>query len=203
MNPFRLLVEGSDDLHLIRNLARAHGVSLDRDEILDCGGVDALLHESLPLHLLGSYTSIGVVVDADLDLQSRWQAVRDRLEKSGYAVPVTPDPGGMIITTRRPVVGVWVMPDNALSGTLEDFARQLIAEDDDLWPCVERSVATIPAESRRFHQASERKAQIHTYLAWQQDPGTPLGLAITKKYLQTDAALALTFANWLKGLKNS
>lgn len=197
---FRLLVEGSDDLHLIRNLARAHGVSFDRDEILDCGGVEALLHESLPLHLLGSYTSIGVVVDADLDLQNRWQAVRDRLEKSGYAVPVTPDPDGMIITTRRPIVGVWVMPDNALSGTLEDFARQLIMEDDDLWPFVERSVAAIPGESRRFQQASERKAQIHTYLAWQENPGTPLGLAITKKYLQTDTALALTFVNWLKRL---
>src|SRR5215211_21858 len=134
--PFRLLVEGSDDLHLIRNLARAHGLPLDRDEILDCGGVESLLHESLPLHLRGSYTSIGVVVDADMDLPNRWQAVRDRLERSGYTVPVTPERDGMIIMTRRPVVGVWVMPDNALSGTVEDFARQLITEDDDLWPWV-------------------------------------------------------------------
>jgi hypothetical protein len=200
--PFRLLVEGSDDQHLIRNLLRDHGVTLDLPkEILDCGGVETLLHDSLRLHLSFGYTSIGIVVDADYDIQTRWDSVRNRLVQEGYEIPLTPQPEGLIITTRQPTVGVWIMPDNKLPGTIEDFAKQLVPDGDDLWPLVEQSVAAIPSEWRRFADASTRKAQIHTYLAWQKDPGTPLGLAITKKYFQTNAELALTFVDWIKRLR--
>ena len=41
------------------------------------------------------------------------------------------------------------------------------------------------------------KALIHTWLAWQEDPGTPLGLAVTKRYLDGDHALAQQFVQWL------
>lgn len=200
--PFRLLVEGADDKHLIRNLLRDHDVTLDLPkEILDCGGVETLLHDSLRLHLSFGYTSIGIVVDADLDIQTRWDSVRNRLVQEKYEVPLTPQRDGLIVTTRKPTVGVWIMPDNKLPGTLEDFAKQLVPDDDVLWPLVEQTVAAIPPASRFFSEASTRKAEIHTYLAWQKDPGTPLGLAITKKYFQTDAELALTFVEWIKRLR--
>lgn len=198
---FRLLVEGSDDKHLIGHLLQRHGVILTREEIHECDGVDNLLNESLPVFLKGSYSSIGIVVDADLDVQSRWQSIRGRLEQSGYDTPATPPPGGLIVADRQPAVGVWVMPDNVLPGILEDFVKQLVPPDDDLWPLVERSVAAIPATSRRFHTAAERKAEIHTYLAWQENPGTRMGSAITNQYFEANAALALTFVEWFTRLR--
>jgi hypothetical protein len=36
---------------------------------------------------------------------------------------------------------------------------------------------------RKFALGHFAKAHIHTWLAWQSDPGTPMGLALTKKYL--------------------
>ena len=198
---FRLLVEGSDDKHLIGHLLQQHGVSLTRDEIQECDGVEKLLNESLPIFLKASYTSIGIVVDADLDVQSRWQSIRDRLAQAGYDVPATPPPDGLIVTDRQPAVGVWVMPDNALPGILEDFVKQLVPPGDDLWPLVERSVAAIPATSRRFNAAAERKAEVHTYLAWQEQPGTRMGSAITNRYFEANATLAITFVEWFTRLR--
>ena len=198
---FKLLVEGSDDKHLIGHLLQQHGVSLARDEIQECDGVENLLNESLPIFLKASYTSIGIVVDADLDVQSRWQSIRDRLRQSGYEVPATPTPNGLIVTDRQPAVGVWVMPDNVLPGILEDFVKQLVPPGDDLWPLVERSVAAIPATSRRFAAAAERKAEIHTYLAWQEQPGTRMGSAIANRYFEANATLAITFVEWFMRLR--
>jgi uncharacterized protein DUF3226 len=197
---FRLLVEGSDDKHLIKNLLRDHAIELDEKlEILDCHGVQSLLEESLPTHLLGSYDAIGIIVDADLDLDGRWQSIRDRLLQLGYGPPAQPPPEGLILATRKPAVGVWLMPDNVLPGMLEDFAQQLIPAGDELWPIARSSVAALPVP-RRF--TAERKAEIHTYLAWQEEPGTPLGLAVTKKYFQTDVSLAQRFVDWVRRLTN-
>jgi hypothetical protein len=94
------------------------------------------------------------------------------------------------------------MPDNSLPGTIEDFATHLIPARDELWPRAVRAVETIPAAERRFSNAAVRKAEVHTYLAWQEDPGTPLGLAVTKKYFQSDVGLATRFITWLKTLKD-
>jgi hypothetical protein len=201
MKSFRLLVEGSDDRHLIGHLLQQHGVSLASDEIQECDGVEALLNEKLPVLLKGSYTSIGIVVDADLDVQSRWQSIRGRLRQSGYEVPATPGADGLIVRDRQPAVGVWIMPDNVLPGMLEDFVRQLVPPGDDLWPLAERSVAAIPAPSRRFNATAERKAEIHTYLAWQEQPGTRMGSAIANQYFEANARLAITFVEWFTRLR--
>jgi len=199
---FRLLVEGSDDFHLVKNVLRAHGVTLDQREIHNCGGLEILLDQSLPQHLRASYDAIGVIVDADLDIESRWQSVSARLKEAGYEVPETPPSDGLIVTTHPPVVGVWLMPNNSLPGTLEDFVERLIDPADALWPYAKACVASIPMP-RRFREAAERKAEIHTFLAWQEEPGTPLGLAVTKKYFQTDVALVHSFLAWVNRLRTS
>jgi len=196
--PFRVLVEGSDDLHLIKNVAREHGVDIEK-EVHSCEGIEPLLDEVLPVSLKAGYAAIAVVVDADTDLEARWKAVAHRLTAAGYEVPERPPKDGLILSNRRPAVGVWLMPDNSLPGSLEDFAARLIPPDDALWPRALNAVADIPANERRF--TAVRKAEIHTYLAWQEEPGKPLGLAVTKKYFQTDAELCRRFVSWLRQLK--
>jgi hypothetical protein len=199
---FRLLVEGPDDLHLIKNLSREHGLNFaERSEIHDCGGVAALLGEVLPAHLrAGSYDALAVIVDADENVASRWQAIRHHLITAGYDAPANPQASGLVLRDRRPAVGVWIMPDNTLPGTLETFAERLIPASDELWPMARATVAGIPAASQRFTAAHTRKAEIHTYLAWQQDPGTPLGLAVTKRYFDAHTSAATEFVDWLRRL---
>ncbi|HEX6094788.1 MAG TPA: DUF3226 domain-containing protein [Thermoanaerobaculia bacterium] len=197
--PLRLLVEGSDDYHLIKNVAREHAVDISRDDVSICGGIRELLSEVLPVSLKGTFP-VAVVVDADTDPQARWTAVTHRLREAGYEPPNDLPPAGLILRSHRPAAGVWLMPDNSLAGMLEDFASNLIPSQDPLWPRAMNAVAEIPTAERRF--TTTRKAEIHTYLAWQEEPGTPLGLAVTKRYFQTDSDLCKRFVDWLKQLKD-
>ena len=51
-----------------------------------------------------------------------------------------------------PRFGVWLMPDNQSRGILEDFLHFLVPAGSQLFEHVKSSVATIPANERRFSQ---------------------------------------------------
>jgi hypothetical protein len=199
---FQLLVEGPDDRHVIRNLLRHRGYTFDEGRIRDLEGIHTLL-QGLPVYLKMTEVPLGVVVDADVDLNARWQSVRDRFRAAGYSdVPTAPDANGTISRQDgRPVVGVWIMPDNSLPGSLEDFVHKLVPGGDRLWPIARETVDSIPAADRRFPVQLKGKVQIHTWLAWQEQPGSPMGAAITKKYLDGDSTHADAFVNWFRRLR--
>jgi hypothetical protein len=92
------------------------------------------------------------------------------------------------------------MPDNTVPGMLEDFCRLLIPTNDPLWIRALRAVQAIPESERLFSVQHAAKANIHTWLAWQEEPGKPIGQAITKKYLDADAPHALRLIAWLRSL---
>jgi hypothetical protein len=199
-----LLVEGSDDEHVLKNLCGQRGVQ-NLDEITQLGSVERLL-ENVPVRLKESdVEALGVVIDADTDIAARWQSLRDRLSKAGYqGVPASPNSAGTILSppprSLLPRVGVWIMPDNQTRGILEDFLRFLVPPGSPLFSHVESSVATIPETERRFSQLAQPKAIIHTWLAWQADPGKPLGTAITAKFLDPNVAQVDVLVAWLKSL---
>lgn len=207
--PFKLLVEGKDDLFVIANIRDTHRLT-DNFEIVDCEGV-----EKMPDQIIArikrqrpNITAIGIVVDADQDLKARWNSIRDILVKEDYVVPFKPEKDGTIISGigRNPTIGVWLMPDNLQSGMLEDFVRFLIPEDDSLRPYVSEVLAQIEGQEfdNRYNPDTHRaKAFIHTWLAWQKDPGTPMGLALTKTYLDHNANICLRFVSWLERLFKS
>lgn len=92
------------------------------------------------------------------------------------------------------------MPDNQTKGILEDFLRFLVPVGSRLFDHVTTSVAAIPEGERRFSQLSQPKALIHTWLAWQKDPGTPFGTAITARFLDPDVAQMDVLVLWLRRL---
>jgi hypothetical protein len=125
-----LLVEGPDDEHVLKHLCGNRDVPR-LDEVKSHGGVDQLL-DGFPVQLKASEDGdiVGIVIDADTDLNSRWQSLRNSLIRVGYQdVMKTPSPGGTIldppIDTLLPRVGIWIMPDNQTKGILEDFLRFL------------------------------------------------------------------------------
>ena len=199
-----LLVEGTDDEHVLKHVCGNRGLP-HFDQVKSYGGADALL-EAVPPELRASNEPgdiVGLVVDADTDLDARWQSIRDRLTEIGYPnVPAAPDPAGTVLDppagSLLPRTGVWLMPDNSTPGILEDFLQFLVPAPDALLDHVKASVDSIP--DRRFSLNDEPKAVIHTWLAWQKEPGRPYGTAITARYLDPDVPQVDVLAAWLRRL---
>ena len=197
-----LLVEGVNDLHVVRKLLWHHGLKSDVDfRIKDTGGDNPLI-TTLPLEIRAAgLTPLGVIVDADVDLQARWDSLNYLVKKAGYAPPHSPDSRGLVLVQDDlPALGIWVMPDNQLPGKLEDFVARLVPHQDSLLPMAERATRSIPAALRRFSEPDLAKAVIHTWLAWQEEPGSRMGEAFTKKYLDPKAPTALVFVDWVRRL---
>jgi hypothetical protein len=200
-----LLVEGTDDEHVIKHVCGNRGVA-HLDKFIPHGNVEKLL-SSIPVRLKASEEGdiVGVVIDADTDLTARWQSLRDRLAGVGYQdVPEEPAPHGTIVEppveTLLPRAGIWIMPDNRTSGILEHFVRFLVPQESRLFSHVESSVAAIPEDERRFGPLDKPKAIIHTWLAWQQEPGKPMGTAITARFLDANVAEVDLLVAWLNRL---
>jgi|SRR2546421_1189571 len=212
-----LLVEGSDDAHIFKCLldyfqipfefrgqSRYNQPPKGLIKIVDKEGIDALL-DTLEVELIANREGrFGIVLDADTNLEARWQSVRNRLIPFGYsAVPSTPFPQGTIVVeNERPVVGIWLMPDNKVPGMMEDFISFLVPPDDLLWPLTVDVLTRVIETDCRFPLVHKSKALIHTWLAWQRKPGTPTGRAITSHYLDANAPHAQLLMTWIRQLFN-
>ena len=203
--PGKLVVEGKDDLHVVLALCTHYALPETFDVVTpgDAGGVDALI-AGIPVRLKESgVRAIGIVLDADQDAQARWAAVTRPFVEVGYTnIPLVPTPDGTVVEfAQRPRIGIWMMPNNQVSGMLEDFVAHLLPQNDQLLPRARTTVQALEDEGVHRHALVHRsKAVIHTWLAWQQQPGHPLGLAITANVLMRDATLARAFADWLRRL---
>jgi hypothetical protein len=195
------MVEGIDDFHVLASLFKHHNVP-EVFKLSEFGGLGRVI-ETLPVQLKATgIERVGIVVDADLDVESRWNSIRNVLIGAGFQnVPSAPNEEGTILRqTELPSVGIWLMPNNRVPGLVEDFAACLIPDGDALSLRALQVIDNIPPAERRFSEAHKSKAHIHTWLAWQSDPGTPMGLAITKRYLDASAPTAIRFLDWITRL---
>ena len=119
------------------------------------------------------------------------------LTEAGYNVPGTPNREGTILTEEgMPTIGIWLMPDNQVDGMLEDFCIRLAPEASVAYAnrCV---IEAHNGGHSTFTNTHTAKATIHTYLAWQNEPGMPLGLAVTARALDPGQPIAAAFHNFL------
>ena len=97
--------------------------------------------------------------------------------------------------------GVWIMPDNRLTGMLEDFLVRLIPDDSSgLYELAASSVADAKRRGAPFRDVQVRKAEIHTWLAWQDPPDLRLHDAVKHAVLNPARAESRTFVNWFRRL---
>ena len=193
-----LLVEGEDDSKVVGNLLYAHG--LDQTlQIKPQGGVSLLLRE-LPVWAKESeLRRLGIVVDANSDPAPPWQSIRDTLISMGYEAPTEMKPNGIVLATEdRPAIGIWLMPSNTSPGMLEDFVLSMIANTDPLLPRARTCVGEIPPEHRRFAPQHRSKAIVHTWFAWQEEPGKPMGAGFSRRYLDSRCEPAMAFIGWIR-----
>lgn len=165
--PRLLLVEGPDDKHVVAHLCR--GTELEsRFDIDDKGGKDPLLAAIRNEVRVPGREALGILLDADNDVQSRWDAVTHALSRVDVAGPGVPDPSGTIIDN-RPRIGIWLMPDNVSAGQVEEFFAGMIANDDPVWPRSEAYIDGIPVADRKFASGKILRAKVHSWLATREE----------------------------------
>ncbi len=193
-----LLVEGDTDCHVVMALCQAHQVP-ETFGIYQCGSDDGVLKRLNALITRPNPPQvIGVMLDADNpSLEGRWKAITKKLQNYSYELPTKPNANGTIVVSNdEPKLGFWLMPNNQVSGMLEDFCAEL-AEPNAL---AFAKACVLEAQSRNlttFKEVHRSKAEIHTYLSWHDEPDNPLGRAITKQALQPHTDLAIKFTDWL------
>jgi hypothetical protein len=202
-------VEGIDDRHSIVHSLIRHGIDYDSKpwptelpEFKDSGSVGKLLEEMETVVELSTGRVVGFVLDADSPLLDRWNAVRDRLSRVGVDAPRQPPAEGFVgrSETFRAGVGVWLMPDNRHDGKLETFLRTLIDADD---PLIDHATSATDAAKQlgaEFPNVDRIKALLHTWLAWQEEPGRPFGTAIRAGFFRHGSEAATAFVAWFKRL---
>lgn len=198
----KLLLEGSDDQHVIWALCEKYSITESFD-VIDCEGITKLI-DQIPIRFKQSnIETVGIIIDADSNIKNRWISIKSTLELLGFDLPIEIPIEGLISKKNNVTIGVWIMPNNNLNGMLEDFISFLVPDEDKLLPIVTSTLNDIESKKLNSYPLIHKsKAIIHTWLSWQEDPGTPMGLSITKKYLNTNVQTCEKLINWLDNLFN-
>jgi hypothetical protein len=207
-SPYRLIVEGPDDQWSIINLLRRHGYDWDDSRILRpfvqaAGGIDELLRPAGLSAAIKTCAKLGIVIDADLSASDRWSRTRTLFKQLGIPIPPIPDPAGVLVEHGKDggkTLGIWMMPDNANPGILENFIAKLIPVDDGVREHADSSTRTACDLGAPLAHKDHMKGMVHAWLAWQNDPGMPFGSALNAKVLRHDSKEALAFVAWFQRL---
>ena len=204
-HPKQLLVEGNDDAYAVVGLMQHHVPWGDSREqwpvwIRETGGVDQLLHEDTLAAYLQQpgLQALGICVDANEKLDSRWARCRQLCEALRVPAPAAPPAGGLIeAVPDGPRVGIWLMPDNRSAGMLETFLTYLVPGGSDaLWAYAQEAARQARKFGATYADAHRDKADIHTWLAWQAPPGRPFGEALKRAILDPRSQRAKPFVDW-------
>jgi hypothetical protein len=97
-------------------------------------------------------------------------------------------------------LGIWLMPNNVSCGMLEAFLLDLIPEGDPLIGYANKAAKTAQRLGAPFKPAHHQKAIVHTWLAWQDEPGAQLHQAVKKQVLASTGPHAAPFVKWFREL---
>ncbi|WP_338794123.1 DUF3226 domain-containing protein [Bernardetia sp. MNP-M8] len=195
----QLLVEGKDDQNVIWALCGKFDLK-QNFKVEDSQGIEKLISQISVRLKQASIHTLGIVVDADTQLQSRWQSIKTEFAKENIILPNSISESGFIQDFEEIRIGIWIMPNNKTDGMVEDFIQFLIPKDDKLLPFVDKHLEEIEKQGlNRYSETHKSKTRIHAWLALQ-EKYTPMGQAITVNYLTTDEENCQLFVDWLKEL---
>lgn len=204
----KLLVEGAEDLRVIPELIEKSGIPWGNKKseaivsIQECGGYENIDVNLISTELQASgLTHLGVIIDADEDVSVRWISIRNACLPSIPDIPEQIPETGLILTTNGIKFGVWIMPDNLVRGMQETFLAYMIRDESQvIWQYAQEVAQEAKNKGASFKNSYLDKAQIYTWLAWQEQPGRQLHQAIKYEILNPQHPKAQTFVNWFKTL---
>lgn len=191
-----LLVEGRDAFEFSKALLRHLGL-LSEIEIRNFGGLADLADYLEALKVTPGFlgaVSLGILRDAEANLDSAFQSVCSALKRSGYSVPGQP----MAIAEGSPRVSVFILPDCANPGMLEDLCLQAVANDPTL-ACVEQYLRCLQEQGVGLPN-NVPKARLHAFLASRPVPDLQLGEAAHRGYWLWDSPVFDYLKGFLRAL---
>ncbi|MDJ0676030.1 MAG: hypothetical protein QNJ36_11710 [Calothrix sp. MO_167.B42] len=207
--PKKLIVEGEQDKRVIPEFIEANGINWGKKEkpivyIKSYGSDKFIDADVISTELKASgLTHLGLMVDADDNPSGRWESVRNACLKSIPDFLEKLPPNGLIHTTNGIKFGVWIMPDNRMRGMLETFLAYMIPDESDtLWQYAQDVVKDAKTKGATCKNVHIDKANIYTWLAWQDEPGRQLHQAIKERVLNPQHPQAQKFFNWFQYLYN-
>ena len=205
----KLLVEGDTEVRVIPYLMEQNGVTWKVEDqpvvhIEPQGGVEEIMKPeviSSELKATG-IEALGVLVDADEDAGKQWARIKNICTNHISGLPdQIPDEGLKIDLPQGPVFGVWIMPDNRYTGMLEDFLARLIKEDSrELFEYARDCVVEAKRKGANIRKNHVIKAEVHTWLAWQKNPGRQLHQAVNERILDPQKEASQQFVKWFRSL---
>jgi|694.fasta_scaffold02153_13 hypothetical protein len=209
----RLLVEGKSELRVFPQLIEKNGILWEDNQgepivsIKECDGYENITSELISTEFKATgLTHLGLIIDADFNVVERWQSIRNiclKLENiNDNDLPVKiPETGLIIDTIDNKKFGIWMMPDNQNRGMLETFLAYMIKDESEpLWQYTQEVVIEAKNRGAKFIDEHIDKARIHSWLAWQNPPGTQLHDAVKFKILDPEHPKAQAFVKWFKDL---
>lgn len=200
-----LLVEGRSEENAVKEFYKQWGMDINFN--ISNEGSITNLKTSFKMHLKSSNVlrKLWLIIDADTSYACAWQSVRDILERSGkYNPPARMCSTGLIIKPideNDLIVGVWIMPNNQDVGMLEDFLMGIIPEDNELLSEAETVITNLEKKRiQKYKNVHRAKAKLHTWLAWHDEPGDSVNVAIRKNLFSQDKELLNAFRGWIMEL---
>ena len=205
-----LVVEGRTEVFVIPYLMELNGVNWGKGKnntavhIKDYDGYENINKpDAIATELLASgLTALGIIIDADEDPKERWQSIRNSCQQSISNLPLCLPKTGLIWNAPNGIkFGIWMMPDNNMRGMLETFLAYMIPNETELlWQFAQESVKEAKTKGANFTEFQIDKANIYTWLAWQNPSGRQLHQAVMEKILDPKHPRAEKFVNWFKDL---
>jgi hypothetical protein len=203
--PNQLYVEGKNDLHItVQLLMQVTPGTDDRPPfyVTEKSGKDNILSKPKFIQTVLDAETVraaGFVLDADDNADARWASIRNRLAAIDSTISADLPATGLIHTLPEGKrVGVWIMPDNRSSGAIEALCAQMIpSEQLSVWDYTDTAIMTAKKRGATWNPKDRDKARVHSYLAWQDQPGKPPGQAIQAKLLDGQSAAAKPYIDWV------
>ena len=194
----QLLVEGKDDLHLVRELIKAR--SLPPVQVRPYDGVNnfrRFLSALIATPGFETVTSLGVLRDADRNASAAFQSVQDALVANSIEPPRNVGTPEDHEAHGRPIrVGVLVLPV-AGPGVLETVLCETFA-DQPVGACVENFVSCLVRSGIELR--NKAKTRVHAYLSTRERPGSNTGVAASQGAWDLDHAALDSIADFVSAV---
>jgi hypothetical protein len=168
MQPYLVLVEGSDDQAIVAGLIRFE--SIEGFHIHNMIGKDEWTRKLRGIcrsRGFGRVHGLGLVRDADSDGASQFQSCRTSLEVAKLPVPTATS----VLEAGRPAVAIFIVPETTRVGAIEEVC--LPSFDAARMGCVDGYFSCLPGAV-----ATKPKASVQTYLAGLQPSCRDLKVAV-------------------------
>lgn len=157
----------------------------------------------------GQISRLAMVVDADfkesdgLGFYDTLGKVTETLKEQNYKVSATlkARPGGYCFkhSDGLPDFGLWIMPNNATDGLLEDFIKNSISASQKV--LLKKAVDVVgKIKTPLFKPIHQSKADVATWMAWQKVPGQALHGVVGGDLVDFTSGEAKQLMDWLQGI---